>query len=495
MSEVWAKWENRVINGVLPLRRFLGRSNHSVVFLTEYKVQNLADAAIKLVPADPASADAQLAYWKSAATLAHPHLIRLFETGRCQLGGHPFLFAVMEYAEETLAQILPKRPLTADEVRELLRPTLAALRFLHDKDLVHGQLKPANFLVIGDQLKLSSDNIHPVGKSRPSIAKRSVYDPPEAKIGGIDAKGDVWGLGVTMVEALTQRLPAGLDQRTEIAVLPPAPIPPGFEEVTERCLNRDPALRPTIDELTAQFVDPPPAEAAQSAASAETGAADAGAAAPAPGTLGAPSSPGAPVTPAAPAARPEMSLTELLVQAPNLGSPAPAPGRRLALWGAVAGVLIAASVWVVWHYQHPSLPSLSAQAPSPQAAASADASAAPPAAPQNPAPAPPAAAAPAPAADDSRSVRHEEIPRISRGARASIRGDIVVTVRVTVDRSGNVVDEAVENRGNSKYFTRVASEAARKWRFVAADRPDPREWLLQFEFTRGGTSGHAIPRS
>jgi TonB family protein len=92
-------------------------------------------------------------------------------------------------------------------------------------------------------------------------------------------------------------------------------------------------------------------------------------------------------------------------------------------------------------------------------------------------------------------VRHEEIPRISRGARASIRGDIVVTVRVTVDRSGAVVDSTVENRANSKYFTRVASEAARKWRFAAADHPDSREWLLEFDFTRGGISGHAIPRS
>ena len=44
------EWERRVVNGVYPLRRFLGRSNHSVVFLTEYKAQNLAQAAIKSCP-------------------------------------------------------------------------------------------------------------------------------------------------------------------------------------------------------------------------------------------------------------------------------------------------------------------------------------------------------------------------------------------------------------------------------------------------------------
>jgi TonB family protein len=496
MSEVWAKWENRVINGVLPLRRFLGRSNHSVVFLTEYKAHNLADAAIKLVPADEATADTQLAYWKSAAALAHPNLIRLFDTGQCQLGGHPFLYVVMEYAEETLAQILPKRALTPDEVRYLLRPTLETLTFLHDKDLVHGQIKPPNLLVIGDQLKLSSDNIHPVGTARPSIAKRSVYDPPEAKIGGIDAKGDVWGLGVTLVEALTQRLPAGLDQRTEIVVLPPAPIPAGFEQVTERCLRRDPALRPTIEDLQNQFDPAPPPEVVERPA--ETEAAASAASAPATSEAPSPAPTPAPQATAPTVPSPEesgLTLPELLVQAPSLGPLRKPSAGRLPLWGTVAALVVAGSGWGIWHSRNAGFPSAK-QPPTP--VASPAASAVPPAAPPNPAPAPAAAtSAPTPvaAADAARAVRHEEIPRISRGARASIRGDIVVTVRVTVDRAGTVVDSAVENRANSKYFTRVASEAARKWRFAAAERPDSREWLLEFDFTRGGISGHAIPRS
>jgi hypothetical protein len=51
-AEVWTEWESRVVNGVFPLRRFLGRSNHSAVFLTEYKAENLPNVAIKFVPAD-----------------------------------------------------------------------------------------------------------------------------------------------------------------------------------------------------------------------------------------------------------------------------------------------------------------------------------------------------------------------------------------------------------------------------------------------------------
>jgi hypothetical protein len=93
----------------------------------------------------------------------------------------------------------------------------------------------------------------------------------------------------------------------------------------------------------------------------------------------------------------------------------------------------------------------------------------------------------------AEAVVHEEIPSISRRAQASIRGTIKVTFRVTVDRAGTVIGQSPENRGSSKYFTRVSGEAAKKWLFVADSR-DSRQWLLQFEFTRSGTSVHAAPR-
>src|SRR3981189_3242424 len=115
MTEVWTKWEGQVISGVFPLRRLLSASDHSAVFLTEYKAQSLPNAALKLVPAIPALAQAQLSHWTMAATLAHPHLIRLFEAGLCQLGGLQFLFVVMEYAEQTLSRILLQRALTPAE--------------------------------------------------------------------------------------------------------------------------------------------------------------------------------------------------------------------------------------------------------------------------------------------------------------------------------------------------------------------------------------------
>jgi TonB family protein len=97
----------------------------------------------------------------------------------------------------------------------------------------------------------------------------------------------------------------------------------------------------------------------------------------------------------------------------------------------------------------------------------------------------PAAPAPGP-----RAVIHQEIPDASRSARDTIHGDLKILVRVTVDRSGNVVGEALESETSSKYFTRLATEAARKWTFSASER-DNDQWILRFDFTRGGVTGQA----
>jgi TonB family protein len=437
MTEDWAKWENLVINGEFPLRRFLGRSDHSVVFLTDCKSQRLPDAAIKLIPAGPSLADALLAQWRMAAALAHPHLIRVFESGRCQLGGQDFIFVVMEYAEQTLAQILPSRPLTSDEVRELLLPALDALDFLHRKNLVHGQLKPPNFLVVEDQLKLASDNIRSAGPSAARSATPSVYDPPETKDGSLSPAGDIWGLGVVIVEALTQSPPGWADRVAGTVSLPPA-LPATYVDIVRRCLSRNRAGRPSIGELEAQIKVAQQASVAPPSGSLLRG------------------------TPAA--------------IARNL------PEMRWLAAGVAGSLVMACAIWIGLHslHGHPQ------SQPAP-ATADADRDFSPPAAPT-------AAAAQKPQAPTSTPspVLHQEIPDVPRSARESIHGNIKVTVRVSVDRAGNVVGTSLEDRGSSKYFARLATEAARKWKFVAAEDQPSRAWRLRFEFTRGGAAAHAL---
>ena len=512
--EVWPEWQGAVINGTYPLRQVLHGSDHSAVFLTEHTAQDTAAAAIKIVPAERVLTEVQLSHWRTAAGLSHPHLIRLLDAGHCQLGGHPFLFVVMEYAEQTLSQVLTRRALTPDEVREMLLPTLDALGFLHRKNLVQGQLKPANFLVVNDQLKLASDTVRPAGEPRASITKSSLYDPPEAKESRLSPASDIWSLGITMVEALTQSLPWP-DERSETASLPTT-LPPTFVDTVQRCLSHNPASRPTAIDLEAQFKRAPQTSAVSVPQAVVREA---------PGRAAPPVVRDAPGRAAPPVVReaPGRAALPVVREASGRAAPPQVSPKQRWLVPTIGAVLV---LWVAWAglrlFQ--SHPNSQQSASSTLQTSSQQTAGAPAAAPPNPAtplPAPPVVSAPSasaksrepkpapprpasrrldqpaqPLADASPSVVHEEIPTIPRSARKTIHGHIKVAVLVIVDRSGNVIDALLQNPGPSWYFARSAREAARKWRFAPADKQDSRQWLLRFEFARGGTTGHAtIPRS
>ena len=88
-------------------------------------------------------------------------------------------------------------------------------------------------------------------------------------------------------------------------------------------------------------------------------------------------------------------------------------------------------------------------------------------------------------------VAHQVTPEVLQSARNSIRGTVRVSVKVNVDRSGNVEDAELESRGPSKYFARAALEAAQLWKFKppkVGGRGVLSSWTLQFEFTRDGTN-------
>jgi serine/threonine-protein kinase len=517
MAEVRNNWEGRTINEVFPLRRFLGSSNHSSVFLTESTVEGFLNAAIKLVPMDPERRQQQLWQWKTAATFSHPHLMRLLDSGQCELDGQTFLFVVMEYAEESLSQILPYRSLGPDEVQELLVPTLDALAFLHREKWIQGQLKPSNFLVVNDHLKLAIDTIRPVGVSQMAPRRPSIYDPPESDDGEVSPASDIWALGVTMTEALTQYPPTWLAGRRDPPTFP-TNLPPAFADTVQHCLDPNPDERPTVAQLQVK-TKPRSAPPAQ----------------PQPAIV-------QPQAVIPPLQQPPLQIADpppIRADVRTFSEYQAEPKRGVLVPALVAVVVVGLAVWGGTKLlSRPSAPPPTAASDPAASTTGDDTHAATPESPETradtapasetnatrraaPASAPPSASTPqrtaAASTPPSTAVRstpppsrrqsstpgssgsasaavHEEIPSVSASSRSTIRGHVRVAVRVIVDSSGRVVRDSLDNPSSSNYFNRVASEAARKWRFVPADQGS-REWLLRFEFGRDGTTVRSVPRS
>jgi len=413
---VQSDWIGRVIDGRFTLRQWLGGSEVSGVFLTELQEHPSQKAAIKLIPADARGTEAQIARWAATTPLSHPHLMRLFHAGRCQIDGTPLLYSVTEYSDEVLSQILPERPLTPAETRGMLGPILDALAYLHGKGFVHGHLKPSNILVVDDQVKLSSDGLMIASNAGRHFSATEVYDAPEAASGNISPAADVWSLGVTLVEVLTQ-LPPVWDRSSHREPIVPESLPQPFASIARECLRLDPARRCTLSEIMARL-------------------------------------------------EPARSLPK---PAYNAGNAAPATHNSTALVAAVL-VLIAVIAVVQLHSHKTSstAPSVPTQTQQTASASTTPASV----------PLPQGSSG----AAANGAVAERVMPDVLPAAQASIRGQVNVSVRVSVDAGGNVTNATLESEGPSKYFAKAALQAAQQWKF----KPAPGTWILQFQFTQAG---------
>lgn len=126
----------------------------------------------------------------------------------------------------------------------MLDPVLDGLSYLHSKGFVQGHLKPSNILVVDNQIKLSSDSPHPAGRLGGPVPE-DIYTAPEIAAGSITAASDIWSLGVTLVEALTQHPPTW-NKSTQKEPLVPDSIPQPFADIARECLRTDPARRCTL---------------------------------------------------------------------------------------------------------------------------------------------------------------------------------------------------------------------------------------------------------
>jgi TonB family protein len=442
-TEAWKTWEGRTVDGKFPLRRWLGGSDHSAVFLTD--LGGSQKAVIKLIAAS-LNSDRQLSRWAVAAKLSHPHLIRLFEMGRCRFDGTPLLYLVMEYAEEDLSQIIPQRPLTPAEVGDMLPPVLDTLSYLHSKGLVHSRVRPSNILAVSDQLKLSTDGISARGESDEKPSSLTIYDAPELASGEIFPAIDVWSLGVTLVAVLTQNLPAlrAKEQTEQKDPVVPDTIPEPFRSIARESLHRHVKQRCTIADIKAWRRPQQPS----------------------------------PTLVAAPASQTKSSSFRWRIAVPV----------ALAL---VIAVIIVGQKLLAPHGVLPvAQPVTQSEPPVPSAVGAVS----PPAARSAQSAGNPTNTSAVPSSTSQGDVIRQVIPDVPHSASNTITGRIKVKVRVEVDPSGKVTNATLTTPGPSKYFANLALKASQHWEFSPPQsngQPTPSTWTLLFEFSR--TSTKAFP--
>lgn len=427
-TELWKNWEGRVVDEQFPLRQWLGGSDHSDVFLTQRSGAGSQKSVIKLIRSESLDENAQLSRWATAAKLSHPHLIRLFECGRCMIDRTRLLYVVMEFADENLAEILPLRALSPSEVSEMLRPTADALAYLHQSGFAHCRIRPSNILAVDNQVKISADSLRKVGER--DKRELTIYDAPEVAATGASPAADMWSLGATLVAIMTQR-EMQIDSKGGWAAIP-YNIPQPLYGLAQLCLRFDPRERCTASDILGQVRS----ETFQTRAGVSAKAGDA------------------------------------LI-------PQPRSKRWLVVPIVVAAILLIAWVGSKFVGHQPAIP----------AAGTSTAGASPPAAaPAAQSPAPFSEnKKPAQKGIVRGSVLQQVQPNVSRSAQNTINGHVKVSVHVFVDASGKVSQAKLISAGPSRYFAERALAAARKWKFTPTQvdgQAAASEWMLRFQFGR-----------
>src|SRR3954470_16877201 len=268
MSQQQAK----VYNGRYELVRHIARGGMAEVYLAHDKLLDRPVALKVLFPelsVDRSFVERFRREAQAAASLSHPNIVSVYDWGE-EEGTY---FIVMEYVDgRTLSAMLREEgPLLPDRAAGIGAEVAAALAFAHRNGVIHRDVKPGNVIITTDGLvKVTDFGIARAANAEENLTQTGAvmgtatyFSPEQAQGTAVDARSDIYSLGVVLYELVTGRPPFKGDNAVAIAYkhvreTPPAPreknpaVPVTFEAIILQAMAKRSADRyNTAEELRA----------------------------------------------------------------------------------------------------------------------------------------------------------------------------------------------------------------------------------------------------
>jgi len=242
----------------------IGGGGMSVVYKAKCNVLNRF-VAIKVLrdelTSDPDFVDKFKQESLSAASLTHPNIVNIYDTG-IESG---IYYIVMEYIKgETLKDYIKRMgSLEEQETIRISRQIAEALKHAHSNKIVHRDIKPHNILLTSEGIVKVADfgiarasTSSTINNTSNVIGSVHYFSPEQARGGYVDDKSDIYSLGIVMYEMITGAVPFDADNHISVAMkqIQEKPVPPSkklinkeisstLEDIIMKCLEKNQSYR------------------------------------------------------------------------------------------------------------------------------------------------------------------------------------------------------------------------------------------------------------